>query len=166
MKHNKLQRNIEIICEIHPQHMGDMNELERMIIQSKISGADFVKVQLYSSNKLFGNNDRSYLDINKDELKKIRDFCNNIGIKLSASIFDEEKLDWCEELDFEVYKIASRTVNEDTKLFEKIISKNKRTIISLGMYDYSKNSLNKNVEYLYCVSKYPAALTEIISQFR
>ena len=75
MKHNKLQRNIEIICEIHPQHMGDMNELERMIIQSKISGADFVKVQLYSSNKLFGNNDRSYLDINKDELKKIRDFC-------------------------------------------------------------------------------------------
>ncbi len=163
MKRNKLQRNVEIICEIHPQHMGDMNELERMIVQSKISGADFVKVQLYSSNKLFGNNDRSYLDINKDELKKIRDFCNNTGIKLSASIFDEEKLDWCEELDFEVYKIASRTVNEDTKLCEKIISKNKRTIISLGMYDYSTKLpfKNKNVEYLYCVSKYPTALTEI-----
>ena len=28
------------------QHMGDMNELERMIIQSKISGADFVSTTL------------------------------------------------------------------------------------------------------------------------
>ena len=31
------------------------------------------------------------------------------------------------------------------------------------MYDYSKKLpfKNKNVEYLYCVSKYPTALTEI-----
>ncbi len=163
MKINKLQRNVEIICEIHPQHMGDIKEIERMIIQSKISGADFVKVQLYSSEKLFGDSERSYLDINKKELEKINNFCKTIGINLTASIFDEEKLEWCEELGFEVYKIASRTVNEDPELCKKIISKKKRTIVSLGMYDYSKELpfKDKNVEYLYCVSKYPTKLTEI-----
>ena len=47
---------------------------------------------------------------------------------------------------------------------EKIINTNKKVIISLGMYDYEKNNLpfnNKNIIYLYCVSKYPTPLTEI-----
>mgnify|MGYP003954115571 CR=1 FL=1 len=163
METNKNQRKVEIICEIHPQHMGNMGEIERMIIQSKVSGADFVKIQLYSSFELFGDKNRSYLDIDIKELKHIHNYCKNIGIKLTASIFDEEKLGWCEELNFDVYKIASRTVNENPQLCQKIISKKKRTIVSLGMYDYS-NKLpfnNENVEYLYCVSKYPTNLTEI-----
>ena len=53
MKTNKLQRSVKIISEIHPQFMGSMNELKRMILQSKLGGADYVKVQLYSSKKLF-----------------------------------------------------------------------------------------------------------------
>ena len=100
MKTNTLQRDLIIISEVYPQHMGSMNELKRMIVQSKIGGADIVKLQLYSSKKLFGNRDREYLDTSKKELKEINAYCNNIGIELSASIFDEEKLDWCEELGF------------------------------------------------------------------
>ena len=69
MKTNKLQRNVKIISEIHPQFMGSKNEIKRMIIQSKIGGADYVKVQLYSSKKLFGNKDREYLEISFNELK-------------------------------------------------------------------------------------------------
>ena len=56
MKQNNTQRKVEIISEIHPQHYGSMNELERMILQSKMGGAQFVKVQLYDTQKLFGNN--------------------------------------------------------------------------------------------------------------
>ena len=63
------------------------------------------------------------------------------------------------------YKIASVTV-KNKELCEKIISL-KRTIISLGMYDHEK--LGKpfegdNIEYLYCVSKYPTNLKEIKCQ--
>ena len=68
MKLNKNQRSLTIISEIHPQFMGSISELKRMILQSKIGGADYVKVQLYSSKKLFNNSDREYLEISRKEL--------------------------------------------------------------------------------------------------
>jgi len=164
MEINKLQRDVTIISEIHPQHYGSMSEIKRMIIQSKIGGADIVKLQLYDSKKLWGDDNRKYLDISKDELFEINDFCKFHGIELSASIFDLNKVDWCSELNFKTYKIASRTVS-DKELCEKILSLNKKTIISLGMYDYEKNGKpfndNPNIFYLYCVAKYPTALGEI-----
>ena len=129
-----------------------------MILQSKIGGADYVKVQLYSSQKLFNNSDREYLEISRKELKEIKSFSDSHGIGLTASIFDEERLDWCDELNFDFYKIASRTLIDNPALCKKIISTKKNTIVSLGMYDYSKGKpfSDENVQYLYCVSKYPS----------
>ena len=99
--------------------MGSMNELERMIIQCKANGADYVKVQLYNSKKLFNNNDREFLEISKKEFLNISDYSKRIGIKLFASIFDEEKIDWCEEAGVDTYKIASRTLIDDIRLWKK-----------------------------------------------
>lgn len=164
MQTNTKQRNVKIISEIHPQHYGSMNEIKRMILQSKMGGADIIKVQLYDSKKLWGDNERKYLDISKDELSEINEFCKLQSIELSASIFDLKRVDWCEQLEFKTYKIASRSV-VDTELCEKIISLNKSTIVSLGMYDYQKEGVpfekNDNVQYLYCVAKYPTSLEEI-----
>ena len=164
MQTNTNLRNVTIISEIHPQHYGSMNEIKRMIIQSKIGGADIVKIQLYDSKKVWGGNKRAHLDITKDELAEINEFCKFQGIELSASIFDLQRVDWCSELNFKTYKIASRCV-ADKELCEKIISLNKKTIVSLGMYDYQKNGKpfkdNKNIFYLYCVAKYPTPLYEI-----
>lgn len=157
------KEKVKIIAEIHPQHNGSMDEIKRMIIQCKISGANIVKVQLYDSKKLFNNNERKYLEINKDELFEISEFCNLHGIELSASIFDLKRVDWCKELNFKTYKIASRSV-DDSELCEKIISLNKKVIISLGMYDYKNKKVpyvGKNIEYLYCVSKYPTNYEDI-----
>ena len=82
MQTNIKQRSTRIICEVHPQFLGSMSELKRMIIQSKMGGADIVKVQLYDSEKLFQNNDRSYLDINFKELSEIDKFSKDHGIEL------------------------------------------------------------------------------------
>ncbi len=163
MKTNTNQRSVRIISEIHPQHHGSMTEVKRMILQSKIGGADAVKVQLYSSKNIWGDESRNYISITKPELKEIDQYCKIIGIDLSASVFDEEKLDWCEEIDLKFYKIASRTVKEDVKLCNKIIDIKKETIISLGMYNW-KNGFpfeGKNIKYLYCISNYPTQLTEL-----
>ena len=157
------KKKVKIIAEIHPQHNGSMEEIKRIIIQCKISGANIVKVQLYDSKKLFNNDERKYLEISKDELSEINEFCNLHGIELSASIFDLERVDWCEKLNFQTYKIASRSVN-DKELCEKIISLNKKVIISLGMYDFKNKKIpyeGKNIDYLYCVSKYPANYEDI-----
>ena len=148
MKINIKQRNINIIAEIHPQHMGSIEEIQRMMLQCKIGGADYVKVQLYNSKKLFNNLDREYLEFTKNEFLKIAEYSKQIGIKLFASIFDEEKIDWCEEAGIDLFKIASRTV-EDKKLCNKIISKNKKVIISLGMYDYKKNPCRSKTKILF-----------------
>ncbi len=163
MKKNKQQKKVEIISELHPQHFGSMKECKRMILQSKISGADMVKVQLYSSKELFKNEDRSYLEISYDELSELYEFANGLDIELTASVFDLKRVDWCEKINMKTYKIASVSV-KNKELCEKIISLKKRTIISLGMYDYEK--LGKpfegdKIEYLYCVSKYPTNLKEI-----
>ena len=160
---NSNQRNVKIISEIHPQHYGSMSEIKRMILQNKMCGADYVKVQLYDSYKLFNNKDREYLDVTKDELLEIYNYGKTIGIEVFASIFDEEKIDWCEEIGINLYKIASRSV-DDKKLCDKIISTNKPVIISLGMYDYKNKAIpykEKNITYLYCVSKYPTAMTDL-----
>ena len=80
-----------------------------------------------------------------------------------ASVFDEERLNWCEELKIKIYKIASRTVS-DINLCKKIIATGKPVIISLGMYDHNCNNApfdGKNIKYLYCVSKYPTNLEDI-----
>ena len=44
-----------------------------MIIQSKIWGVDIVKLQLYDSKKLPGDDRRKYLDVTKDELAEINE---------------------------------------------------------------------------------------------
>ena len=164
MKTNIKQRNVKIITEIHPQHLGSMNEAKRMVLQSKIGGADFVKIQLYDSKKLFNNTDRLYLQFSKEEFFEIVNYSRNLGIEIFASIFDEEKIKWCEDMDINYYKIASRTVKEDKNLCKKIIQTGKTVFVSLGMHDYKKKGLpfkNKNVIYFYCVSKYPTNLNEI-----
>lgn len=157
----RIKKRVEIISEIHPQHFGSINETTRMILSSKIGGADYVKVQLYDSKKLFNNNDRKYVELTFEELKYINDYSKNIGIKLFASVFNEEKIEWCEDLGIDLYKIASVSI-ENKKLCEKIFKTNKRVIASLGMYN--KKFLpykNKNIEYLYCVSEYPTSLEKI-----
>ena len=159
----KKNKEVKIISEVYPQHNGSINELKRYILLSKLGGASFVKLQLYSSEKLFGNKDRNYLDVKFDELKSLKEFSDQNDIEIFASIFDEEKIEWCEKLNFKYYKIASRTV-EDKKLCEKIISCNKTTFISLGMHDWEKNGLpfvGDKIKYFYCVSKYPTMLGEL-----
>ena len=71
-----------------------MNEIKRMILQCKINGADIVKVQLYDSKKLFDNDERNYLEITKNELTDINEFCKSKDIELSASIFDFKRVDY------------------------------------------------------------------------
>ena len=103
MKEDSYHRKVKIISEIHPQHHGSILELKRQIYLSFLGGADMIKVQLYSSKELFKNNEREYLEISFDELKFIKDFCDNLSIELFASIFDTKKIKWCEKLNFNFY---------------------------------------------------------------
>lgn len=159
---NRTDNSVFIISELHPQHSGSMKDIQTMILQSKLGGADAVKIQLYDTQKIHGNRLREYLEVSKEELKDIKQYADSIGIELFASVFDIERIDWCEALDFKRYKIAGRSVS-DKNLSKAIISTGKPVYISLGMVDWKKGFPyeGEQLTYFYCVAKYPAFLEDI-----
>ena len=157
------QEKITIIAEIHPQHGGSMSNVQTMMLQAKMAGADAIKLQLYDTQKLHGDNLRKYLEISKTELAEMKHYADHLGIELFASLFHMDRLSWCEELNFNYYKIASRTVKE-TELCQAIINTGKTVFISLGMYDWKTKGLpyeGDNIIYFYCVAQYPTLLEDV-----
>ena len=159
------KQKAKIICELHPQHRGSMSDLESMILQCKMFGGDFVKLQLYDTLKLHGDAKRKHLEISLKELKKIKSYCDNLSIELFCSVFDEEKIDWCKELDFKYIKIASRCF-EDEALVKKALATKKTVLISNGFnkgdFRYGINKWDSNLpKYFYCTPEYPTTLNNV-----
>ena len=67
---------VYIISELCGQWGGSVKRAEQMILQSKIAGADAVKVQLWDTYKLPGENREKweYLSMTKDQLKRLYEF--------------------------------------------------------------------------------------------
>ena len=153
-----------IVSEIHGQYSGDLNMAEQMILQSKMYGAHAVKVQLYDPMKLNKNSRHQYLSLSFDQLRALKDYAEMVRIEFFASFFDEERLEWCLRLDLPVLKIGSLAVERFPKLCQAAVATGKRTIVSLGKYNWQGQPLPfeaPNVEYLYCIAKYPATLEDI-----
>ena len=117
---------------------------------------------MYDSIRVFGDDSRKKNEFTFNQVKDIKDMCSHYNIEFFASVFDEEKLNWCEDLNVSLYKIASRTVVKEIDLCNKIISLGKPTYVSLGFWDKNKLPFeNKNVLYLNCVSKYPTGFKDL-----
>ena len=151
---------MEIIVDLCNQHHGSLLELKRMALNAFSSGADTVKVQLMDSEKFFGNTNKKYRDISFEEAKEFKAFCDLIGVEFMASVFDEERLEWLQELGVKRHKIASKIAKNNPKLCEKILAENKETFISTGMLKKNEfpYGFEDNIKYLFCVSKYPTQL--------
>jgi len=148
-----------IISELHPQHGGDIKTIETMILQSKMGGADAVKVQVYTSMTFLGDNRKQYAEITFEELKRLKKYADNIGIDLFASVFDSEKLDWCLHLEFKYLKIASKMFKDDS-LCREAIATQKPVFISNGLNPDEFPYFDDNVYYFHCIPKYPMMLED------
>ena len=151
---------MEIIVDLCNQHMGSLTELKRMSLNAFLSGADAVKIQLLNSKDMFGDDKRTYRDIDFNMFKNLKKYCDNLDIPLLATPFSKESFKWIKDLGIDRYKIASRTVKEDPELCELILEDNKPTIISTGRCDIGEFpfGFSENIYYLFCVSKYPTFL--------
>ena len=146
-----------IMVDLFNQHSGNMDELKRLVLQAYLSGADAVKIQLLNSEAIWGDNSRKHLEMSFEEFKSIHKYCNQLGIEFFASVFDQEKLEWLDEVGVNFHKIASVTSKNNMDLCEKILSRNLTTFISLGMYESNEFpfGFNDKIKYLFCISKYP-----------
>ena len=144
---------ITFIAEIGLNHNGNFGLLYELIKQAAMSGADIAKFQLgWRSGEDEINN------LGFEEIELIKKISAYYEIEPMFSIFNHDALKLITQFEFESFKIASRTVREEPQLVEDIISKGKRTYISLGMWDLDEKpfSARENVCYLWCQSDYPA----------
>ena len=173
-----------IIAEIGVNHNGDVNLAKRMIDQAKLSGADAVKFQTFSADRLVtprtkkapyhalntASEETHYQMIKKLELrdsnhKLLKNYCDNVNIEFLSTPYDVESVDFLEKLGVSQYKVASADLT-DLVLHKRIVLTKKPTIISVGMSTLGeieetlsiyKNHGHNNIILLQCVSNYPCS---------
>ena len=147
------------IAEIGMNHNGNFDLAYELIKQAKLSKADIAKFQLGWRD---GEGEINQIDI--DILQTLKKWCDYFEIEFMVSIITEEALELARKVDFNRYKVASRTVKDNIDLVKEIVSEGKETIISLGMWDGEKPPIEKtdNIRYLWCKSKYPAEPSDLI----
>ena len=100
-----------------------------------------------------------------DEQKKLFDYAKKSGIEVFSTPFDVKSVDFLEEMEVNLYKIASMDL-VNLPLIEYVAKTKKPIILSTGMSDLGMiedaleviaKSGNKNVALLHCNSTYPAA---------
>jgi len=173
-----------IIAEAGSNHDGKLEQAKQLIDIAKEAGADAVKFQTYSAEKLYSHKTPTmkYLEkdklIKKDEsvwdlIKKIEmsrewhrpfaDYCEERKIMFLSTPFDPKAVDELEEVGMVVYKIASFEITH-LPLLEYVAKKGKPVILSTGMADLSDVELaldtiykqaNRDVILLHCAVGYP-----------
>jgi len=168
-----------IIAEAGNNHNGDVETAFRLVDIAKDSGADSVKFQIIYPEGLYipeiikngGREVNPILSIRRksmlsnDNYRVIKEYCDNVGIIFSASIFDERGISLLCDLNVPYIKIASTDLN-NFRLLRQVAETKKQLIISTGMSKLSEieraidaiyKTGNENIVLLHCVSVYPAS---------
>ncbi len=153
-----------IIAEIGQNHNGDMEIARKLISAAKEGGADIAKFQLYDVDSIFPLTFEWYKEakqaqLTREQVQEMADFCKKVGIEFMASVFDTERVTWCQDIGMKRYKIASRSIY-DRQLIDAIADTGKDIIVSLGMYrdkGFPRIDTGGRVDFLYCIAEYPTA---------
>ena len=181
---NLNQEHCFIIAELSANHKGDINVAIETIKAAKRAGADAIKLQTYTAdtitldvkNECFKINqgtawDGRYLyDLYQEAFtpwewhNTLFDVAASEGLVCFSSPFDVTAVDFLEELNTPIYKIASFEIT-DVPLIAYVASKGKPIIISTGIatiedielaIETCKNQGNNDITILKCTSQYPA----------
>ena len=180
MKSNK----VFIIAELSANHGNDIEIAKETIRAAKRTGADAIKIQTYTAETMTIDSDKECFMINQntawdgeylfdlykraslpwewqEELFKV---AKEEDIICFSSPFDKTAVDFLEDLNTPIYKIASFEIT-DVPLIKYAASKGKPMIISTGIADIADIELaietcrsvgNNDITILKCTSAYPA----------
>lgn len=177
-----------IIAELSANHNHKKEIALESIKAAKEAGADAVKIQTYTADTLTLNCDNKYFQINQGTLwdgttfyklyqqaytpwewhKELFDYAKAIGVPLFSTPFDKTAVDFLEQLNNPIVKIASFEL-VDIPLIEYAASKGRPMIMSTGIatlqeiqeaVDACREVGNNDITLLKCTSSYPAPLNE------
>ena len=146
-----------IIAEIGQNHSSDMQLAKTMIGIAQECNADKVKFQLFDYEKLYPTHVIPDWSLSKKQAFDLFDYGNRIGIEVFFSVFDTERVQWCEEMGVKTYKLAGTL--KDSRIAKAVLETGKYIISS-----YPRIYIFENypfIDYLYCINKYPVTLEEL-----
>lgn len=177
-----------IVAEISCNHLQKKEYALKLIEEAKNAGADAVKFQTYTPDTITLDIDNKYFRIQGTlwdgktlyELYKeaytpwewfseLKDKAADEGILFFSTPFDESSVDFLEELEVPVYKVASFEINH-IPMIKKIAALKKPIILSTGIATIADIELalqtirsegNEKIALLKCTSAYPAPLNEM-----
>ena len=173
-----------IIAELSANHGGKLETALETVRAAKRAWADAIKIQTYTADTITLNSNKDCFKINQgthwdgqflyDLYKtaslpwkwhaKIFKVAKEEGLVCFSSPFDLTAIDFLEELETPIYKIASFEIT-DIPLIEYAASKGKPMIISTGIAEVEDIELaietcrkvgNNDITILKCTSAYPA----------
>lgn len=172
-----------IVAEMSGNHNQSLERAKQIIFEASKAGAHAIKLQTYTPDTMtikgaFKITDQDSLWYGKElyELykeaytpwewhKPLFDYARELGLIPFSTPFDESSVDFLEDMDVDIYKIASFE-NTDWPLLQKVAATGKPVIMSTGASNISdidesvrilKSNGCKDLVLLKCTSTYPAS---------
>lgn len=186
-----MRNRVLIIAEAGVNHNGSLELAKKLVDAAADAGVDYVKFQTFKADKLVNKSAKkaeyqieNTLDSEESQynmLKKLElthfmhseliDYCFYKQIKFLSSGFDEESIDYLDDLGINLFKIPSGEITNKPYL-QHIARKGKDIILSTGMADlkeigdalaiFTKEGLSKEqITILHCNSEYPTPMEDV-----
>lgn len=181
------RKSVYIIAEAGVNHNGRLDLALLLIKQAKEAGADCIKFQTFKADrivtqsspkanyqlKVTDKSESQYsmlkkLELNFDDYKTLMAYSNEIGIDFLSTPYNNEDIDFLEQLGVSGYKVASGQLTELP--FLKYIGRTQKKIfLSTGMgtlaevfeaVETIRSTGNNNIVVLQCTTNYPSAIED------
>ena len=176
MKHNFF------VAEISANHLSSLTRAHELVESASKAGANAIKLQTYKPESMTLDLERfsvsadhnlwgglNLFQLYKEAItpwewhRELFDHANELGMQAFSSPFDYSAVDFLEELNCPIYKIASLETG-DVDLISYVASKGKPVIISTGASTLEEieaavmaaESVHDKLTLLVCTSSYPA----------
>jgi len=153
-----------LIAEAGVNHNGKFRTALELVHEAKNAGADAVKFQYFSSQKLWGDDRIAHLELTLPQLDDIQAYCKALDIEFMCTAFGVEELNainpWLKRI-----KIPSGLMtNKD--LLRAAAKTKKPVILSTGMSELveigaSTEFFERDLTILQCTSSYPCRLEDV-----
>ena len=169
------EQPVFIIAEAGVNHLGSVKKAKNLVDLSVNAKADAFKIQVFNTDRLISQESIEWKnrllpkELTHDEVREIKDYCQQRGIIFLATAHEEESLRFIESLDVQAYKIGSGEVN-NLAFIREVARKKRPVLLSTGMYTLEEvgqalecilNEDNREVVILHCVTLYPSPPEEV-----
>lgn len=183
-------RKVIVIAEAGVNHNGDVVLAERLVDAAVAAGADFVKFQTFSADRLVtqkakkadyqrettGSAESQYemlrrLELGQDVHFRLAEYCASKGIGFLSTAFDEQNLDFLVSLGIPLVKVPSGEIT-NLPYLRRVAHYAKPVVLSTGMATMGEiddaltvletGGVNRSqVTVLHCTTEYPAAMADV-----